>query len=62
MTFKENGKWSMIACTNGQMSTLGIEFIIDSLLQPNIQHRGFSWYAQKSFLTTEYAHNKIKPL
>jgi len=62
MTFKASGKWSMIACTNGSMSTLGMDFILDTLQKPNNQNRGFSWYVQKSILPVDYEHNRIKPL
>jgi len=71
MTFKESSEWSMIACTNGQISTLSIDYIIDSLstpkiqnrsTSPNTQNRGFSWYVQRSYLPVGYKHNKIEPL
>jgi len=62
MTFKESGKWSMIACTNGSMSTLGMDFIIDTVQKPNSQNRGFSWYIQKSILPEDYEHDRIEPL
>ena len=71
MTFKESSEWSVIACTNGQISTIGIDYIIDSLSTPrtqnrstssNTQNRGFSWYVQRSYLPKGYKHNKIEPL
>lgn len=71
ITFKESSEWSMIACTNGQISTLGIDYIIDSLsttkiqnrsTSPNTHNRGFSWYVQRSYLPDGYKHKHIEPL
>lgn len=47
MEFHENRKFSMIASTNGSVSSLSIDFLIDSLKTTQTGHRGFSWYVQQ---------------
>lgn len=41
---KAQNKFNWIIGTNGTMSGLSIDYIIDSLHTPRITHRGFYWY------------------
>lgn len=46
MEFREEQKFSLIAGTNGAISTLSVDFMIDTLHTTQTNYRGFSWYVQ----------------
>lgn len=63
MEFSEDRKFSLIAGTNGSVSSLTIDFLIDTLKTTQSQNRGFSWYVQKvSSNSTDQESAPIEPL
>jgi len=59
--FHKDRKFSMIACTNGSVSSLSINFVIDTLKSPNPSNRGFSWYVQQ-FSNIKSGQPPVEPL
>lgn len=55
---KPQGQFNWIIGTNGTMSSLSVDFIIDSLHQASISHRGFYWYVNTPISKDKY--NKLK--